>query len=202
MAKYIKKPIAIDAEQFIVEESYTIEEMKQENTLGVYLDRNSSTGWSIDTLEGKHEVTPGDYIITGVKGEKYPCKKDIFEMTYIPAKKIGELSDGFHTFNELYDHRITIFVALCNLMEYAIKELNNPDLKGKHVCWKSKLHDDGTMFERWFIAGIGILPGRMITYHLPINRWDELKVKKLKKAPKWDGHTPADVIERIKKYLY
>jgi hypothetical protein len=36
----------------------------------------------IDTLEGVHLVTPGDWIITGVKGEHYPCKPDIFEMTY------------------------------------------------------------------------------------------------------------------------
>lgn len=36
----------------------------------------------IDTLEGIHEVTPGDFIITGVKGECYPCKPDIFWMTY------------------------------------------------------------------------------------------------------------------------
>jgi hypothetical protein len=38
-------------------------------------------GW-IDTLEGGHIVCPGDWIITGVKGERYPCKPDIFEMTY------------------------------------------------------------------------------------------------------------------------
>lgn len=36
----------------------------------------------IDTLEGGHYVTPGDYIITGIKGEHYPCKPDIFEQTY------------------------------------------------------------------------------------------------------------------------
>jgi hypothetical protein len=36
----------------------------------------------IDTLEGRHHVQFGDWIITGVKGEKYPCKPDIFEMTY------------------------------------------------------------------------------------------------------------------------
>jgi hypothetical protein len=41
-------------------------------------------GW-IDTLEGGHVVCPGDWIITGVKGEHYPCKPDIFEMTYEPA---------------------------------------------------------------------------------------------------------------------
>ena len=38
-------------------------------------------GW-IDTLEGGHTVCPGDYIITGIKGERYPCKPDIFNMTY------------------------------------------------------------------------------------------------------------------------
>lgn len=41
-------------------------------------------GW-IDTLEGGHNVCPGDWIITGVKGERYPCKPDIFEATYEPA---------------------------------------------------------------------------------------------------------------------
>jgi len=38
-------------------------------------------GW-IDTLEGGHKVCPGDWIITGVKGEMYPCKPDIFAATY------------------------------------------------------------------------------------------------------------------------
>ena len=40
----------------------------------------------IATLEGNMHVTPGDYIITGVKGEHYPCKPDIFEMTYEEVK--------------------------------------------------------------------------------------------------------------------
>jgi hypothetical protein len=39
----------------------------------------------IKTLEGGHVVTPGDWIITGVKGEHYLCKPDIFELTYEPA---------------------------------------------------------------------------------------------------------------------
>lgn len=44
-----------------------------------------SHGW-IDTLEGGHIVCPGDWVITGVKGEYYPCKPDIFEMTYEEVK--------------------------------------------------------------------------------------------------------------------
>lgn len=42
-------------------------------------------GW-IDTLEGGHIVCPGDFVITGVKGERYPCKPDIFEATYEAAE--------------------------------------------------------------------------------------------------------------------
>ena len=43
-------------------------------------------GW-VDTLEGGHIVCPGDWIITGVKGEHYPCKPDIFDMTYEPVEE-------------------------------------------------------------------------------------------------------------------
>ncbi|KAF0146686.1 MAG: hypothetical protein FD153_33 [Rhodospirillaceae bacterium] len=41
-------------------------------------------GW-IETLEGPHTVPPGDWIITGVAGEHYPCKPHIFSQTYEPA---------------------------------------------------------------------------------------------------------------------
>ncbi|MCO1336080.1 PGDYG domain-containing protein [Microbulbifer sp. OS29] len=42
-------------------------------------------GW-IDTLEGGHTACPGDWIITGVQGERYPCKSDIFQQTYEPVE--------------------------------------------------------------------------------------------------------------------
>lgn len=41
----------------------------------------------IDTLEGTHHVSIGDYIIRGVNGELYPCKSDIFEKTYEKVKE-------------------------------------------------------------------------------------------------------------------
>lgn len=51
-------------------------------------------GW-INTREGGHIVCPGDWIITGVKGERYPCKPDIFAATYDPVETTGtgEVSD-------------------------------------------------------------------------------------------------------------
>lgn len=84
MAKYRKKPVVIDAYQFKVSDHKNETEFSGYERVigGVYEDESSSTGFSVDTLEGKHEVTDLDWIITGVKGEKYPCKPDIFEMTY------------------------------------------------------------------------------------------------------------------------
>lgn len=78
--KYRKKPIVIEATKFEppVIGNLTVYLAK----IGVSHDLESPTHYSIPTLEGKHEVTPGDWIITGVKGEKYPCKPDIFELTY------------------------------------------------------------------------------------------------------------------------
>ena len=96
-------------------------------------------------------------------------------------------SDGYHTFKELYEHRITLYIALC-------KSLKNGNV------WRAKLHSDGTSFEGWFILGIWFEKGKQITYHLPLEKWDETNfAQTLEKAPDWDGHTSKDVLERIKK---
>lgn len=102
----------------------------------------------------------------------------------IPKSDIGNLSDGYHTFNELYHHRAVLFSVICNSM---------PD-----KAWKSKLHDTGDMYEGMFIVGIET-PDGQATYHYDIEYWDMFKVRELEKAPKWDGHTPTDAINRIAK---
>ena len=86
--KFRKRPVVVEAEQFNPPVIGNLTHYL--NKIGVYLDKESSTKWSINTLEGKHEVTEGDWIITGVKGEKYPCKPDIFVMTY---EKVEEWKD-------------------------------------------------------------------------------------------------------------
>jgi hypothetical protein len=83
MAKFMKKPIPIEASQWnkhgdhpaVVRLPLTHEAWRVVGTPADFL------GW-IDTLEGGHIVSPGDWIITGVRGERYPCKPDIFEQTY------------------------------------------------------------------------------------------------------------------------
>lgn len=79
--KYKKKPIIIEAEQFLPFEDDMGK--PQSNVQCVFMDiKNSKTNWSIGTLEGRYDVTPRDFIIKGIKGEVYPCKPDIFEATY------------------------------------------------------------------------------------------------------------------------
>lgn len=96
---------------------------------------------------------------------------------------IGEFSDGYHTFNELYHHRAVLFSMICNIFP--------------EKSWKSKLHDTGDMFEGMFIVGIETEQGQA-TYHYDIDPyWNMFKVKELEKAPKWDGHTSTDAIQRI-----
>lgn len=93
--------------------------------------------------------------------------------------EVGKLSDGSHTFNELYYHRMMLFAVICNTY--------------KDHAWKSKLHDDGTMYDDYFIAGI-TTPEGDYTYHYHIDHWDIYDVKELEKAPKWDGHMPSHIL--------
>lgn len=107
----------------------------------------------------------------------------------------GVISDGYHTFDELYEHRIVLWIALCKIL-YADPQYQTGQ---KADVWRSKLHSDGTSFDGWFIMGIGRNKGEQITYHLPIAKWEETDfAETIEKAPEFDGHTSADVLERIK----
>lgn len=104
----------------------------------------------------------------------------------------GEISDGYHTFNELYEHRIALFIALCHIYSNDGYQPAN-----KRMVWKSKVHSDGSSMDGWFIAGIGVFEGEQISYHLSMDKWDILHAKELEKAPSWDGHTSKDVVKRL-----
>ena len=97
----------------------------------------------------------------------------------------GDTSDGYHTFNELYHHRAVLFSVIVKAF---------PD-----KAWKSLRHHDGTMYDGMFIVGIDTPEGQA-TYHYDIDPyWDMFECRELVRAPEWDGHTPAQAIERIGK---
>ena len=105
----------------------------------------------------------------------------------------GEVSDGYHTFNDLYEHRNMLFVTLLNICS---------KLPG-FLCWKSWLHHDGSTFGvGWFIAGMTLPTGEHITYHLTRGLWDLIRDEiEVELAPGWDGHTADDVINRLVEWI-
>lgn len=90
----------------------------------------------------------------------------------------GQTSDGYHTFDELYHHRMVLFSVICD---------QNP-----HLSWKSKLHHDGTMYDNYFIVGI-TTPEGDYTYHYHMDHWDMFDATVYDLAPEWDGHKPEDI---------
>lgn len=81
MNKYRKKPVVIEAVQWIGNYEVIKDFMKQEP-----VTEYQNEVLVIETLEGTMRADFGDYIIKGVNGEFYPCKPDIFEQTYEPVE--------------------------------------------------------------------------------------------------------------------
>lgn len=97
---------------------------------------------------------------------------------------IGELSDGFHTFNSLYEQRMILFAALVKAY--------------KDKAWKSYRHEDGEYCfgGGWFIVGIDT-PEGSYTYHYENKYWDMFDCVDLPRAKHWDGHTEEDAETRL-----
>ncbi len=90
MAKYRKKPVVIDAEQWNPDKMLIqdiLDELKIDSMeeAGVSWCAKHKECLLIKTLEGVMTVNPGDYILKGIQGEIYPCKPDIFKATYEPV---------------------------------------------------------------------------------------------------------------------
>lgn len=128
----------------------------------------------------------GDAYDDPKRNEKYNALNDAIDLINNPSLLVtGDTSDGYHTFNELYDHRAKLFsVIVRDHMEW---------------CWKAKKHSDGTMYDGMFIVGINT-PYGQASYHYNIDPyWDMFHCEEYEFAPKWDGHTPQQAIERISK---
>lgn len=80
--KFRKKPVVIEAMQF---DGTALADIAIATWVGEFYVSSDVGGPKIKTLEGDHYVSDGDWIIKGVKGEFYPCKPDIFELTYESA---------------------------------------------------------------------------------------------------------------------
>jgi hypothetical protein len=107
----------------------------------------------------------------------------------VPEFEENQLSDGWHTFNDLYEFRKLYNAALFN--EWA--------LTGKYDVHKSIRHNDGELCfgGGWFVV-VARLPAGQITNHYKLSEWDSFKILEVEKAKyPFDGHTPHDVMERL-----
>lgn len=98
----------------------------------------------------------------------------------VPPGGIGEMSDGYHTFNGLYYQRMVLFAALVK--------------QNKDSAWKSHRHEDGELCfgGGWFIVGIDT-PEGSYTYHYEDKDWDLFDCEELPVGKHWDGHIEDDV---------
>lgn len=109
------------------------------------------------------------------------CKRsNKFELKtfYLVGESLGDVSDGCHTFDELYYHRMILFSIICN--------------QNKEFAWKSYKHSDGEIWDGYFIVGITTPEGEY-TYHYKNECWDYFKVQEVEYAPEYDGHKPEDI---------
>ncbi len=115
------------------------------------------------------------------------------------GKDVSQVSDGWHTFSELYDIRLAYNVALFN--EWACdydfaKGINEV----QHDVHKSIRHHDGELCfgGGWFIV-VASLPTGQISNHYEMKHWDLFRIPETPTAKyEWDGHTTEDVINRLK----
>lgn len=98
-----------------------------------------------------------------------------------PNESVGELSDTYHSFDDLYKHRTLLSALLF---------LNFP------YSWKSKIHEDGTMYDGMFVTGFPT-PTGMVSYHYDLEYWDLFKIPEIPHAPHFDGYTDNDVLIRL-----
>lgn len=95
------------------------------------------------------------------------------------------ISDGYHTFEELYYQRTILLSIICN---------TNPN-----ISWKSKKHFDeenDPMFEGCFIIGINTPTGEA-TYHIKLKYWEMFNIQEIEHAPKYDGYSSDEVLKRL-----
>jgi hypothetical protein len=97
-----------------------------------------------------------------------------------------DISDTYHTIGELYDHRTILTASLFNVLR------GYTEIK----VVKSRKHYDGTMFDGMFIV-VAMLSTGMISYHYNIEFWDYFSLEEVVSAPKWDGHTANDTMDRL-----
>jgi hypothetical protein len=122
-------------------------------------------------------------------------------------KKMSDVSDGYHTFGELYQYRMLLQALLFNQWAQQDKWQRDdptPDPLQMFNVHKSYRHSDGELCfgkENYFIV-MATIPGiGQISNHYKGEHWDLFNVPEQEFADEYDGHTPADAMQRMEDYI-
>lgn len=103
---------------------------------------------------------------------------------------MSQVSDGYHTFDELYEHRTTLFAALTLFLPQSWH------------CYRSTKHEDGGMFDGMFLVAAVGPEDQTLSYHCDLKYWDLFSHCEIQQyALPWDGHAPADVLEHLRELV-
>ena len=163
--------------------------IKHNGEFEAYLDRKRS--WMFRRLATEEEKQK---LFQAIKDNGYKWNEETKTLEKLEdIEDKGNISDGYHTFNELYEYRLLYNASMFN-------ELAKQGLYDVH---KSKLHSDGTIpfgDDNWFIVQAE-LPTGQISNHYEMKDWDLFQVPIKEKANQYDGHTPQDVAKRLRDFL-
>lgn len=122
--------------------------------------------------------------------------KELDKKTY---DKMSQVSDGYHTFGELYLYRMYLQAMLFNQWAQIYDSKIDGRLHDVHKSWK---HSDGKpCFDGgWFVV-VATLPSGQITNHYKAEHWDLFKIPARDMAAEWDGHTPQQAADRMAEFL-
>lgn len=119
-----------------------------------------------------------------------PLNEIIVTMKKAGVLNVKKISDGNHTFGDLYKQRAYLFSVIC---------YQNIDF-----AWKSKKHFDeenDPMFNGDFVVGITTPLGE-VSYHFKLEFWDLFEdIKELDRAPRYDGYSPEEALVRIRSLI-
>lgn len=136
--------------------------------------------------------------------------ESIKESSKVWIIKTDDISDWYHTFWELYKHRIHLFIALCKKLheiniEFLSEYATPNDDKPPYELMKTKIHKDWlNVWNEWGMFLLLIVTDKwQLSYHLPNEYWDKcdfvetIDERDLSDLPDFDWHTSDDVLERL-----
>lgn len=179
--------------------------MKEDELPSIWVARDSDGELFAYNMKPEREIdvngyNRGDWHCTE-EGEYMNVSKELFPEVkneddeprelILKPNDMGEMSDGYHTFNELYRYRMLYNAGFFHFLKTA----------GYDVV-KSKKHNDGGLCfgGGWFIV-MANLPNGQVSNHYEMKDWSLFKIPEVDRAPAWDGHTPEEAADRIEEFL-